>query len=86
MESLYYGHTLDGKSVPYKGVLISGDKMYIILMFTFLTLGVSLYQECSYFRGVLISGVSLFQGYPYIRSVLISGVSYFRGVIFQGCP
>ena len=53
--------------------------MYTILMFgtaqTVLIRGVSLFQGCPYFRGVLIPGVSLFQG------VLISKVSLFLGVL-----
>ena len=32
--------------------------------------GVSLFQGCTYFRGVLISGVYLFQGCPYFRGSL----------------
>ena len=52
--------------------------MYTILMFgtaqAVLIRGMSLFQGCPYFRGVLISGC------PYFRGVLISGVSFF----FQG--
>ena len=60
----------------------------------------SLFQGCSYFRGVLIgvliSGVPLFQGCPYFRGVFIEGSLFqgcpYRGVLilgvflFQGCP
>ena len=56
--------------------------MYTILMFgtaqAVLIRGVSLFQGCPYFRGLLISGVSLFQG------VLISGVPLSQGVLIEG--
>ena len=68
-------------------------KMYIVLMFgtaqAVLIRGVSLFQWCCYFRGVLTSGaslfqVSLFQGCPYFRGVLISECPYFKGVLISG--
>ena len=90
VEPLYFGHPWDRKVFQIeRGVLISGVKMYTILMFgtaqAVLIRGVSIFQgvlirEVSLFQGVLIREVSLFQG------VLIRGVSLFQGVLISGCP
>ena len=70
-------------------VLISGVKMYTILMFgtaqAVLIRGVSIFQGCPYKRDVILE----FQVCPYrevsvFESVLISGLSLFRAVLIGG--
>ena len=62
--------------------------MYTILIFVtkqaVLIIGVSLFQECSYFRGVLIPGV-LIEMCPCVRGVIIeeSGALYLRGILIK---
>ena len=70
--------------------------MYTILMIgttqAVLIRGVSLFQRCPYFKGVLISGCPyfIFQGVLflgcYFRGVFISGCLYCRVVLISGCP